>query len=374
MVKTRSKGDLTEEEVKYDAEQEIQGIKGELADLRGDITEIKNFLKRICPVEPTIPTTTKVNESETHTVIPTVNTVEQKEARETQVPQIFKMNFSPKGQGDMSNEQCPGPVQFAIEHNTVDHCASSVNPTMMGPTTTLAQQDHRPGMHSGVMNSVPAGNPYGIDWNHSFFQHNQCNPVTGQLVSARATGNLPGVHVREDPRSNYIRDPGINSSYAEAIIKGPRLEIQLFSGEDPIGWLKQCERFYELSGTPVEQWVNLASGHLQGRASNWFTGIGVPWQVLSWNQFCAMIRDRFSEVNAHDAVEQLHNIKQGVANVSNYIDRFEECMSLVKRDHPYLQEAFLMSCFIGGLRGEIKRCQWTTTSRNVRSLLVRQNL
>lgn len=67
-----------------------------------------------------------------------------------------------------------------------------------------------------------------------------------------------------------------------------------------------------------------------------------------------MIRDRFSEVNVHNVVEQLQNIEQGVANVSNYIDRFEECMSLVKRDHPYLQEAFLMSCFIRGLRGEIK--------------------
>ena len=67
-----------------------------------------------------------------------------------------------------------------------------------------------------------------------------------------------------------------------------------------------------------------------------------------------MLRDRLSEVNAHDAVEQLQNIRQEVANVSNYIDRFEECMSLVKRDHPYLQEAFLMSCFIGGLRGESK--------------------
>jgi hypothetical protein len=37
-----------------------------------------------------------------------------------------------------------------------------------------------------------------------------------------------------------------------------------------------------------------------------------------------------------------------------YIDQFEECVQLVRRDHPYFQEAFLMSCFIGGLREDIK--------------------
>lgn len=64
--------------------------------------------------------------------------------------------------------------------------------------------------------------------------------------------------------------------------------------------------------------------------------------------------NRFSEANAHDAVEQLQNMRQGGSSISQYIDKFEECMALVKRDHPYTQEAFVMSCFIGGLRSEIK--------------------
>ncbi|XP_015688048.1 uncharacterized protein LOC107303452 [Oryza brachyantha] len=77
-----------------------------------------------------------------------------------------------------------------------------------------------------------------------------------------------------------------------------------------------CEKFYEVSGTPHDQWVNLALAHLCGRAATWFRGHG--------------------------------------STVNQYIDRFEECMDLVRRDHPYLQEPFLTSCFIGGLRGDIK--------------------
>lgn len=66
--------------------------------------------------------------------------------------------------------------------------------------------------------------------------------MTGQFLSVKANGPFPRVQVLED-RNSYTRDPGINSSYVEAIIKEPRLEIPLFLGEDPIGWLKQCEKF-----------------------------------------------------------------------------------------------------------------------------------
>ena len=87
----------------------------------------------------------------------------------------------------------------------------------------------------------------------------------------------------------------------------------------------------------MNQWVNLATSHFQGRATKWLKGIGVPWQILNWNQLCSMVVDRFSEVNAHDAVEQLQNMREGGSSISQYIDKFEECMALVKRDHPYIQ-------------------------------------
>jgi tetrahydromethanopterin S-methyltransferase subunit F len=75
--------------------------------------------------------------------------------------------------------------------------------------------------------------------------------------------------------------------------------------------------------------------------------------MISWQQFCQMIADRFTQANANEAVEMLKNLQQ-TSSVQHYIEKFEECVQLVKRDHPYLQEAFLMSCFIGGLRPDIK--------------------
>lgn len=108
-----------------------------------------------------------------------------------------------------------------------------------------------------------------------------------------------------------------------------------------------------MSGTPYSQWVNIATGHFFGRANTWLKNICVPWQMIDWQQFYHMIADRFTQANAHEAVEKLKNIQQ-TNSVLSYIDEFEECVQLVRRDHPYLQEAFIMSCFIGGLRANIK--------------------
>ena len=158
----------------------------------------------------------------------------------------------------------------------------------------------------------------------------------------------------DEQRNQYVGQHGEANHYAEAILKGPRLEIPFFNGDDPIDWLKQCEKFFELTGTPIDQWVNMSLAHFQGRAAMWFRGVGLPWQVISWPQWCALICTRFSAANVHEAVELFQNVKQYGMTVEQYIDKFEEYVDLVRRDHPYLQEQYITSCFIGGLRNDIK--------------------
>jgi hypothetical protein len=84
-------------------------------------------------------------------------------------------------------------------------------------------------------------------------------------------------------------------------LKGPRLEIPLFAGDDPIGWLQKCEKFLDMSGTTYEQWVNIATGHFYGRANVWMKNRCV---------LCQMIAHRFTQANAHEAVDRLKNIQQ----------------------------------------------------------------
>lgn len=102
----------------------------------------------------------------------------------------------------------------------------------------------------------------------------------------------------------------------------------------------------------MEQRVNLSLAHLQGKALKWYRGIGLPWQVITWPQWCAMVRTSFSAADVHEAVELFQNVKQHGQTVEHYIDKLEVYMDLVRRDHPYLQEQYLNNCFIWGLRFE----------------------
>jgi hypothetical protein len=87
------------------------------------------------------------------------------------------------------------------------------------------------------------------------------NTVTGQFIPTQSplnTGQFKGQQSEYD-RNEVLQQLGGVSYYADAVLKGPRLEIPLFDGEDPIGWLQQCEKFFDMSGTPYEQWVNIAT-------------------------------------------------------------------------------------------------------------------
>lgn len=59
-----------------------------------------------------------------------------------------------------------------------------------------------------------------------------------------------------------------------------------------------------------------------------------------------MICTKFSTANVHEAVELFQNVKQYGMTVEQYIDKFEEYVDMVRRDHPYLREQYITSCFI----------------------------
>lgn len=189
-------------------------------------------------------------------------------------------------------EAAPRGAQLHIEPNTVN----------LGGTGSLGRQ---------VQATQSHGAAGGNGFHHS-------GPFQGDPFSV---GNA--IPTFDQPRHIHM-GAGVNSMYAEAILKGPRLEMTLFEGDDVIGWLKQYERFYEVSGTPQNQWVNLALAHLSGRAVRWFRGVGILWQFISWAQLSGMMCDRFSEANVHEAVEKMQNVKQHALTVSQYIDKFEE--------------------------------------------------
>lgn len=150
------------------------------------------------------------------------------------------------------------PVHFYIEPNVVTHTTAPIF-TAAVRTTQPGLQDHNQGIllnnlgnQQSVGNLKSNNNHYGINWNHPFMSNHQYNPITGQFLNQDCLPQSPGVQLLGSQGIRPVGNGGTHTHYAEAVIKGPMLEIAYFNGDDPIEWLKQCEQFYA-SGTPHEQ-------------------------------------------------------------------------------------------------------------------------
>jgi hypothetical protein len=66
----------------------------------------------------------------------------------------------------------------------------------------------------------------------------------------------------------------------------PRYELSLFDGgEDPLLWLRQCERYGRLHAVPQEEWVEMAGMHLRGEAQEVLDNWETEDRYISWPEF-----------------------------------------------------------------------------------------
>jgi hypothetical protein len=66
-----------------------------------------------------------------------------------------------------------------------------------------------------------------------------------------------------------------------------------------------------------------------------------------------MVTDRFNTSSEYEIVGQFHNLKQ-IGSVTDYVDRFEEMVNMVKRHNPSLSDNYFISSLIVGLKDQIQ--------------------
>jgi hypothetical protein len=116
-------------------------------------------------------------------------------------------------------------------------------------------------------------------------------------------------------------------------------------------------------GVPNEDRVKIAVMYVNGKAEFWWRGTGCNANTLPWHQFCRMLTDRFNTSSEYEIVGHFHNLKQ-VGTVTDYVDRYEEMVSMVKRHNPSLTDNYFISSFIAGLKDQIQyhvQCHKPTT-------------
>jgi hypothetical protein len=106
-------------------------------------------------------------------------------------------------------------------------------------------------------------------------------------------------------------------------------------------------------GVPNEDRVKIVVMYVTGKAEFWWRGTGCNANNLPRYQFCRMVTDRFNLASEYEIVGQFHNLKL-IGSVVDYVDRFEEMVSMVKRHNPSLSDNYFISSFISGLKDQIQ--------------------
>lgn len=160
-------------------------------------------------------------------------------------------------------------------------------------------------------------------------------------------------NITENRAHNDLVLTSVPRSLAGTLIKNISVEFPRFTGDDPRGWVKRCNRFFNVNPVLEQEKVMLAALHLEGKADNWYMDYLEGRDYIGWPAFTEMLVERFSEEDGVDIVEIFNNLKQK-GSVEEYRLKFEELKAQVIQIEGNWTEEYIVRCFIGGLKEQLK--------------------
>ncbi|XP_077217843.1 uncharacterized protein LOC143852342 [Tasmannia lanceolata] len=128
-----------------------------------------------------------------------------------------------------------------------------------------------------------------------------------------------------------------------------RLDFPRFDGFDPLGWIFKAERFFEYHNTADDQRLMISSFHMDGKALQWFQWMHRNDQFTNWPVFTKALEIRFGPSEFEDHQGTLAKLLQKYS-VFDYQSDFEALANRTTN----LPPSFIVSCFISGLRPDIR--------------------
>ena len=143
--------------------------------------------------------------------------------------------------------------------------------------------------------------------------------------------------------------PGQGSAPIGGESRFRRMEIPLFNGEDPLGWLFRLERSFQVQGVEEMERVSAAVIGLEGKALNWFQWLESRSGHISWQRFKESVVQRFRSSQTGNHYEALISLRQE-STVAEFREKFELLSSPLRE----ADEEFLVGAFSNGLAEEIR--------------------
>ncbi|KAK2984986.1 hypothetical protein RJ640_005754 [Escallonia rubra] len=135
--------------------------------------------------------------------------------------------------------------------------------------------------------------------------------------------------------------------------KLPKLSFPRFNGNDPRGWVRKAEQYFELCPIHEDYKVPYASIHFDAQAEHWYAAYIKPIEHVDWETFVRDLYARFSVLTGVNVLGEFNKLQQ-LGTVDDYFNRFEALRAQIVQEFDYLDESYFCMSFIGGLRPEIQ--------------------
>jgi hypothetical protein len=194
-------------------------------------------------------------------------------------------------------------------------------------------------------------------------------------LGKRKEGETPSKEGPEEESDGNKTPPGGSKKQTEGVssnqLSGPALlefrqsvkkvELPMFNGEDPAGWISRAEVYFRVQGTRPEVKVSLAQLCMEGPTIHFFNSLFSEEEEVTWEQLKEALLERYGGHGDGDVYELLTELKQS-KSVDEYVTEFEYLTAQI----PKLPDKQFLGYFLHGLKEEIRG--------RVRSLMVAGNL
>ncbi|CAA7049615.1 unnamed protein product [Microthlaspi erraticum] len=181
----------------------------------------------------------------------------------------------------------------------------------------------------------------------------EANTSSGQgQTSGNKSSSLDSPEVNHpllDLEAKSMACQGISGALANRESMLRKIDMLVFDGRLPYGWIARVERFFRLGQYSEEDKLGLVSLCLDGAVLNWFNGEVAHALFHNWDQFKQRLLLRFTPAIEDEPRKRLLCLKK-TGDISEYINEFEELSTQVTG----LTEATLTNAFYNGLKPEMK--------------------
>ncbi|XP_050906646.1 uncharacterized protein LOC127120280 [Lathyrus oleraceus] len=128
-----------------------------------------------------------------------------------------------------------------------------------------------------------------------------------------------------------------------------KVELPVFSGDDPAGWISRAEVYFHVQDTSATVKVGLAQLSMEGPTIHFFNSLLEENRDLTWEELRSELMERYGGLGEGDVYEKLTEIRQR-GTMEEYIQEFERLTSQI----PRLPDKQFLGYFLHELRGEIR--------------------